>query len=455
MSASPSLGAASVRRYIQQLCLRSSGAPRHYHRILSDFQCYLGKAGAAALSVAAIQDWLRDHASLRPLPVVLYDARLVDRFLDWAVATRSLQSNPFAELRRQYLQRTTAPVVRALLKPDSASALEALRPLPRFGSFLGPPMRDYLALMRSVGRRYISEEKGLLRFDRFLQEHSDLRGLPLRRLVREWANATPTAEHAWRCSQIGRILSKAMRRLDPTIELIAVDSDLEKRVRQRHRRPYICSEEEVSHLLEAARNFPSTRSPLRPLTLYTMFVLAYCAGLRLGEIVRLNVGDVDLGGGTIEIRDTKFFKSRRLPLASSVLSALRSYLEARRQAGAPNEPAAGLFWQQRTAERYSYVAAGQLLRRVLKRVELEPRERPRPRVHDLRHAFVVNRMLTWYQEGINPQPLLPYLATYLGHKDVNSTLVYLTITQELLQQAGERFRARGAAVLGFAAGGTA
>jgi len=455
MSASPSLGDASVRRYIQQLCLRSSGAPRHYHRILSDFQCFLGKAGAAALSVVVIQDWLRDHASLRPLPVVLYDARLVDRFLDWAVATRSLQSNPFAELRRQYLQRTTAPVVRALLKPDSANALEALRPLPRFGSFLGPPMRDYLALMRSVGRRYTSEERGLLRFDRFLQEHPDLRGLPLRRLVREWANATPTAEHGWRCSQIGRILSKAMRRLDPTIELIAVDGDLEKRARQRHRRPYICSEEEVSQILEAARNFPSTRSPLRPLTLYTMFVLAYCAGLRLGEIVRLNVGDVDLGGGTIEIRDTKFFKSRRLPLASSVLSALRSYLEARQQAGAPNELAAGLFWQQRTAERYSYVAAGGLLRRVLKRVELEPRERPRPRVHDLRHAFVVNRMLTWYREGINPQPLLPYLATYLGHKDVNSTLVYLTITQELLQQAGERFRGRGAAVLGLAKGETA
>jgi integrase/recombinase XerD len=455
MSASPSLGDASVRRYIQQLRLRSSGAPRHYRRILSDFQCLVGKAVVAPLSASVIQDWLRDYGSLRPLPVVLHDARLVDRFLDWAVATRSLQSNPFAELRRQYLQRTTASVVRALLNPDSATALEALRPLPSFGSFLGPTMRDYVALMKSVGHRYTTEERGLLRFDRFLQQRPDLRGLPLKRLVREWANATPTAEHAWRCSQIGRTLSKALRRLDPTIELISVDADLEKRARQHHRRPYIYSEEEVCQVLEVARNFPSPRSPLRPLTLYTMFVLAYCAGLRLGEIVRLNVGDVDLGGGTIEIRDTKFFKSRRLPLASSVLSALRSYLDACQQSGAPNEPAAGLFWQQRTAERYSYVAAGQLLRRALKRAELKPRERPRPRVHDLRHAFVVNRMLTWYREGINPQPLLPYLATYLGHKDVNSTLVYLTITQELLQQAGERFRARGAAVLGFATGGTA
>jgi integrase len=71
----------------------------------------------------------------------------------------------------------------------------------------------------------------------------------------------------------------------------------------------------------------------------------------------------------------------------------------------------------------------------------------------MRHAFVVNRMLIWYREGINPQTRLPYLATYLGHKDINSTLVYLTTTQELLQQAGERFRVRGAAVLRDSAGG--
>jgi integrase len=92
--------------------------------------------------------------------------------------------------------------------------------------------------------------------------------------------------------------------------------------------------------------------------------------------------------------------------------------------------------------------AGKLLRRVLGRAQLNSREADRPRIHDLRHAFVVNRMLAWYRNGVNPQPLLPYLATYLGHKDVNSTLIYLTITQELLQQAGERFRAAGAVVLG-------
>src|SRR3989475_10559579 len=67
-----------------------------------------------------------------------------------------------------------------------------------------------------------------------------------------------------------------------------------------------------------------------------------------------------------------------------------------------------------------------------------------PRFHDLRHTFVVHRMLAWYRAGINPQERLPYLATYLGHKDVYSTLVYLTITQDLLQEAHARFHAVGA-----------
>jgi integrase len=65
----------------------------------------------------------------------------------------------------------------------------------------------------------------------------------------------------------------------------------------------------------------------------------------------------------------------------------------------------------------------------------------------MRHAFVTNRMLAWYREGVDAQSRLPYLATYLGHKNINSTLVYLTITQELLQQACKRFRVRGARIL--------
>jgi integrase len=135
------------------------------------------------------------------------------------------------------------------------------------------------------------------------------------------------------------------------------------------------------------------------------------------------------------------------------MKALQDYLDARQRAGAPRQASAGLFWHQQPAGQYSYAMTGTLLTWVIKRAGFKPeRGRVGPRIHDLRHAFVVNRMLAWYREGVNPQSRLPYLATYLGHRDIHSTLVYLTITQELLQLAGDRFHAFAAASLQTAGG---
>jgi integrase len=184
-----------------------------------------------------------------------------------------------------------------------------------------------------------------------------------------------------------------------------------------------------------------------------MLVVAYCAGLRLGEIVGLELRDIDLQEGTIEVRDTKFFKSRRLPLSSSAVGVLRDYLVARGKAGAPQEQQAALFVHEK--REYSYVTAGALLRDVIRRAGLRKgRGRGGPRIHDIRHTFVVHRMTEWYREGINPQNRLQYLSTYLGHRDIHSTLVYLTITQELLQHANNRFRAAEAGVLKAIQGGS-
>lgn len=176
-----------------------------------------------------------------------------------------------------------------------------------------------------------------------------------------------------------------------------------------------------------------------------MLVLTYCAGLRLGELARLNLADIDLQVGTITIRETKFFKSRILPLADSALSALREYLEVRRKAKMPQSPESGLFWHDQGNARYTSHSIAWGLVDILRRAGIKPpRGKTGPRIHDLRHSFVVNRILQWYRAGINPQEKLPFLATYLGHRDIHSTLVYITVTQEILQEANERFRTFGA-----------
>jgi integrase len=115
-------------------------------------------------------------------------------------------------------------------------------------------------------------------------------------------------------------------------------------------------------------------------------------------VARLDLGDVDLQCGTITIRETKFFKTRILPLPDTVMAELRAYLDARRRAGAPQDPQSGLFWHDQGNGRYTSAAIAWLLVDILRRAELKPQDgRTGPRLHDLRHSMVVNRILQWYR----------------------------------------------------------
>ena len=451
----PSTVESSPRDYVRQMNLRNPITARVYRCILNGFQRFVTEQSQDhSVSRETICLWLNDRIRVWPFHLVTHRARLVARFLDWAEKRGALDHNPFTDLRSEYGQRSTTPIVRALLNPNSGTALDALRPVPRFVSFLGPVMLEHITLMKAMGCRYDKPERNMLRLDRFLQTRPDLSGQPLTVVIREWTNSGSTAQHAYECHETGRALSRALSRIDPTVETIRSDKRIGQVARKGYRQPYIFSEPEIRSLLEAAQSFPSPRCPLRPQTLHTMLVLAYCSGLRIGEIVGLNVGDIDLEDRAIEIRQTKFFKSRRLPLSNSAAATLQSYLVARLKAGAPTESSAGLFWHEQPSGRYSTVVAGQMLARVLRRAGIKPgKGRGGPRIHDLRHAFVCHRMLAWYREGVNPQSRLPYLATYLGHKDINSTLVYLTITQELMQHASERFHRYGASTLAAPTGG--
>jgi integrase len=455
MNTTPSLESGALQNFVRQLNLKTKDSTRVYRSVLGGFQRFvIQHSPNGVVSRRIIEGWLRDRSTVWPRHMVLHRARMVDRFLDWRVISGSLVNNPLAQLRQDYGRSDSTSIVRALLAGDPASALEALRPPPQFASFLGSAMHDYILLMQAMGYRYATRAATFLRLDRFLQNRPDLASQSLDVLIREWTGDAPTAQHAFECLSTVRILARALRRQAPSVAMPAIDPRLVQQARQAYRRPYIFTDEDVRRLLDTARSLPSPHAPLRPQTVYTMLVLSYCAGLRVGELAHLTVGDIDLGEATIEIRETKFFKSRRLPLAPSVIAALNEYLESRRRAGASTDINAGLFWHQQPVGSYSYVSTCELMRNVIRLAGFKPQPgRIGPRVHDLRHSFVVNRMLAWYHEGINPQSRLPYLATYLGHKDINSTLVYLTITQELLQEACNRFHTFAAEALQDSIGG--
>ncbi|WP_083825482.1 tyrosine-type recombinase/integrase [Roseobacter litoralis] len=312
---------------------------------------------------------------------------------------------------------------------------------PGAGTVFLPVDFEVVERMQRRGYRYEAAEVICRRFDRFLQQRPDLDGQPLETLLEHYGKAKATANHTAECEKLARILNKALCHDDPSRPRRPPDHRPAKQVARGWRRPYIYSPEDIQKLLAIARTYPSPRAPSRPINLYTMLVLAYCAGLRIGEIARLTLGDVDMQSGTIAIRETKFFKSRLLPLSESAMDALRALLKARQVANVSRNPEAGVFWHDQNNRHYCRASISANLVTVLRMADLKPTKgKTGPRVHDLRHTFVVHRILEWYRQGVNPQEKLPYLATYLGHRDINSTLVYITVTQELLHEANERFR---------------
>lgn len=441
-----------IERFLRTQHFRHVATPRNYAGTLRNFTSFVLKHSVvAAPTVPIMQQWLKERSLKWPAHILYHRTFLVERYLQWLQKQGGIALSPFAELHRQYGPRTT-PIVRALVSEDS-NALQRLRQLPPFGSFLGRVMEDHVARMHTLGYRYDTSEELLLRFDRFVQRHPELSGLPLNRLVECWSEEQPSPSRLYDARKAGRLVSKAMHRLDPWQPVLPIGEGVARAARRHHRSAHLYTDEEVRRILQAALAYPSPKAPWRPVSLFTMLMLAYCAGLRGGELVRLKLGDVDLRQETVVIRETKFFKHRCLPVAPGVMAALKHYLSVRQGAGAPTNPDSPLFWSPQRGRGYTVGGMRLVLTDVLRRAGVKPaRGAVGARIHDLRHSMVGHRMRDWYKSGINPQSRLPYLATYLGHKDIRSTLVYLNITPELLQEAGERFRRTGAAALRAAEG---
>jgi integrase/recombinase XerD len=204
--------------------------------------------------------------------------------------------------------------------------------------------------------------------------------------------------------------------------------------------PYVYSREELQRLLDATEILADKRFPLQHTTFRTLLLVLYGAGLRPSEGLRLRCCDVDLDERVLSIWDTKFFKSRLVPFGAGLSGALRTYREAREGLPMPAD-ARSAFFATRTGTAISLSMLEKVFVRVRERAGLRrpPGARWQPRLHDLRHAFAVHRLVAWYREGANVQACLPLLSTYLGHVNVAGTQAYLTMTPELLAEASKRF----------------
>lgn len=301
------------------------------------------------------------------------------------------------------------------------------------------------AKVQTVLARYLKERRQLgfalnastlMRFARYADAQGH-RGPLTRELQINWAKEhvkrTGSTTRARRLRDI-RPFVAYYRQFEPDTEF--VDPYTFGREKRRIT-PHIYTDQEISDLIQASGRL-SPQGGLRPATYQAFFGLIAATGLRLCETLDLRVADVDLAGATLTVRNTKFNKSRRLPLHPSVVQALRHYEVARNQAvsHAADFPffvsQSGCAIPKRTVH-YVFERLRDSLGWVARGMH------PHPRIHDLRHTFAVRRMQLWHESGDPIEQRLFWLCTYLGHAKISDTYWYLAAVPELMAVAGDTF----------------
>ena len=297
-------------------------------------------------------------------------------------------------------------------------------------------VRRYLHERRQLGFALKAPGTELLRFARFADDRGH-HGALTQELQLDWARAhvrrTGTVTAARRI-EIVRPFAAYYRQFEVDTEVPALGI-----LGRGHTRlaPHIYTDKEIQELLEHAGRL-TPQGGLRPLMYRTLFGLIAASGLSLSEALKLLVGDVDLTGATLTVRQTKFHKSRCLPLHESVVHALSAYRQLRDRYADPGASAA--FFVSRVGGTLPIRTVENVFDRMRPQLGWKARgDYVDPRIHDLRHTFAVRRLQLWHEAGVSIDHAMFWLCTYLGHAKISDTYWYLSGVPELMDIVGEKF----------------
>lgn len=305
-------------------------------------------------------------------------------------------------------------------------------------SVLGGALEDYLLTRRALGFKLVKDGRLLADFVAAL-DRAGTATITIDAAL-AWAREPAGADPCWWAARLGVVRGFASwwAAFDPATQVPA------KGLLPAHPRraePYPYTGADITALMGAAR---AIRIPLKGATYETLIGLLTVTGMRVGEAIRAERTDLDVGAGVLTIRDTKFSKSRELALHASTLEALARYDQVRHDL-CPRPVATSLFVST-TGTRLIYQNVHRTWLDLVEAVGLRPLSpRCRPRPHDLRHRFALTTLLGWYRDGQDVQARMPQLSTYLGHTNPADTYWYLRAAPELLALAAGHLEAAQAA----------
>ena len=304
-------------------------------------------------------------------------------------------------------------------------------------SGLRDALPQYVALRRAFGTKLQEPAKTLERFLDFVErEESEF---ITSELALRWAMEPQGVQRATWARRLGMV-----RRFAAWFSTIDARTEVPPHrlltPRRKRNKPHIFTEQEVGQLMAEATRLAS-HTGLRALTYTTLIGLLTATGLRPGEALALDRSDVDLETGILAIRQTKFGKSRFVPVTDSTRAALQEY--AKRRDGLRPSRRTDAFLVSERGARVQGCTARRTFARISCTIGLRTATGSRrigrgPRLQDFRHCFATRKLIEWYRAGVDVGREMPKLTTYLGHVDVAHTYWYLEAVPELLQLATDR-----------------
>ena len=301
-------------------------------------------------------------------------------------------------------------------------------------STLAVHLDNYLKLRRQLGYKLIVPGILLRDFVRYLQENR-VAFITTETALR-WATLPVNIIQKQRATRLRvvRQFAEYLSTIDPRTEI-----PTKKLLPCQYRRPtpYIFNDADVVKLIEAAGQI-DVQNPLKCATYTTLFGLLAATGMRVGEAIALDFKDVDLSQCLLTVPIAKGNKARLVPLHHSTTQALMQYVEVRRKCFPPLPDSS--FFVSEYGTRLCYSTVNRWFLILARRIGVrKPGDAHGVRLHDLRHRFAIQTLLTWYRTDVDVGVHLPELSTYIGHVHVNDTYWYLSATPELLQLAALRW----------------
>ncbi len=294
-------------------------------------------------------------------------------------------------------------------------------------------LRQYLELRHRLGFKLHNASRELRKFVSFAQRQKA--SFLTTKLALGWATQATGCEPAYWTTRLGMVrhFAEYLSAVDPRTE-IPPQGLLPHRYHRKS--PYFYGDHQVTQLIQAAQKIPSPKG-LRAATYSTLFGLLAVTGLRLGEAIGLDRQDVDLAQGLLKVRQTKFNKSRWVPIHRTTGNRLQQYRRLRDRLY-PHPKSPSFLLSERGTRLTGWIVRRWFIRLSHQIGLRQPTDHHGPRIHDLRHRFVIETLRHWYRAGKDIEAHLPELTTYLGHGHVKDTYWYISATPELLQLATER-----------------